>query len=117
MNIKEVVSNNIKEMRVSAGYTQEAISSYLGISQPAYAKYENAETVVSVDTIQKLATLYGIDEYDFYEENPVIRETNLAFAFRANEISPKDLVQIAKFKKIVRNYLTMSDELNQIQTI
>lgn len=115
MNIKDIISRNIKEMRISTGYTQEVISSYLNISQPAYANYENAETVVSPDTIQKLATLYGIEEYDFYEENPEIKKTNLAFAFRANEISAEDLVQLAKFKKIVRNYLIMSDELNQIQ--
>lgn len=115
MNIKEIVSNNIKEMRVSTGYSQEVISSYLGISQPAYVKYENAETVVSPDMIQKLTTLYGIEEYDLYEENQVIKKTNLSFAFRANEISVDNLVQLAKFKKIVRNYITMSDELNQIQ--
>jgi transcriptional regulator with XRE-family HTH domain len=114
MKIRIIVSNNIKMLRKETGYTQATIANFLGISQPAYNKYENAETVVSPDILQKLASLYGTDEFAFYEENQTLSNINLAFAFRADEISDEDLVQIAKFKKIVRNYLAMSDEFEKI---
>ena len=52
-----------------------------------------------------------MDEYDFYEENIAKVNANLAFAFRADELSGDDLKTIASFKKIAMNYLKMKEAL------
>jgi hypothetical protein len=54
-----------------------------------------------------LASLFCLDEYDFYEEDAQRRKVNMAFAFRADHLREEDLQSIAQFKKIVRNYLNM----------
>ena len=48
MGLDQVIGKNIKAFREHLNYTQQEISDYLGISQPAYVKYENGETGHSV---------------------------------------------------------------------
>lgn len=69
MGLDQVIGKNIKAFREHLNYTQQEISDYLGISQPAYVKYEKGETVVPLEAMEKLATLYNVDEYDLMEEN------------------------------------------------
>ena len=40
MGLDQVIGKNIKAFREHLNYTQQEISDYLGISQPAYVKYE-----------------------------------------------------------------------------
>lgn len=113
METTDIVSGNITKVRKSLGYTQESVARYLDVSQAAYSKYESGELDIPVHVIEKLATLFGVDEYDFYEENVELQLTNVVFAFRADDIMPEDMLSIAKFKKIVRNYINMSNELDK----
>ncbi len=59
----------LRVLREKFKYTQEKVSQYLGISQPAYLKYEMGDTEVSMEGLEKLARLYGLDEYDIMEGN------------------------------------------------
>ena len=43
-------------------YTQQQVAEFLRISQPAYVKYENGATEVSMENLQRLAGLYGVSE-------------------------------------------------------
>lgn len=99
----------LRQIRERFGFTQKAISSYLGISQPAYQKYEAGETEISIESISKLARLYGIDEYDILKGN--IERANLAFAFRKN--GDLNLEEVAHFQQIITNYIMMCDELEK----
>jgi hypothetical protein len=58
-----------------------------------------------------MANLYGVDEFDLYAEKFEVSQVNLALAFRGDSVRPSDLVQLAAFKKIVRNYLQMKSLL------
>lgn len=40
-SIREEVGIRLKESRIWAGYTQKQVAEYLGILQPAYARYES----------------------------------------------------------------------------
>ncbi|MCD7926135.1 MAG: helix-turn-helix domain-containing protein [Bacteroides sp.] len=111
MDTKEIIGKNIAEFRKRLKYSQEDISKYLGISQPAYAKYEKGETMIPMESIEKIAELYNVAEYDFMEENKELFQTSLACAFR-KEGSIADLAPIAEFQKIIRNYIMMCDELD-----
>lgn len=99
----------LRVLREKFKYTQEEVSKYLGISQPAYLKYETGDTEVSMEGLEKLARLYGMDEYDIMEEN--MDRVNFAYAFRRDGVA--DLEKVAHFQQIVKNYLMMCDELEK----
>lgn len=99
----------LRQLREKFSYTQGEVSKYLGITQPAYQKYETGETEVSMEGLSKLARLYGIDEYDILTGN--IQRAELAFAFRRN--GEANLEEVAHFQQIVTNYIMMCDELDK----
>jgi transcriptional regulator with XRE-family HTH domain len=115
MNQNAIIGSNISRFRDRFGLTQQHLADYLGISRPEMNYYENGQRNIPTAVITKAAELFGVDEYDLYESNPDLIETNLAFAFRAT-LSPADLNPIAEFQKIVRNYIqltkVMTNELN-----
>ena len=102
------IGSVLKDLRNRMGYSQEQISSYLGISQPAYNRYESGDTVVSQDSLEKLADIYGVEEYDILTCNKPQLQADMAFAFRKNG-EVKNLGQIASFQRLVKNYLDMCD--------
>lgn len=108
METNSIISKNLRDLRNRFGYTQVFIAEYLNISAAAVNQYENDARTVPTSVIEKLALLYNIEEYDFYEENPEKQNLISAFAFRAGEISAADMQNISKFKKIVNNYINMS---------
>lgn len=111
--MEKILSKNLKDFRVKLGLTQEQIADYLEISREEVSYYETSRRNVPVELIPKYAKLFGVDEYDLYEEDSAINNLNLAFAFRANEISSNDLKVIADFKKIALNYLKIKNVLAQ----
>ncbi|WP_051220395.1 helix-turn-helix domain-containing protein [Prevotella sp. AGR2160] len=110
MNIPKTLANNIKLLRNHYNYTQKQVSNYLGISQPAYSKYEDGKVDVPMDKIEKLATLYNVEEYDLLTDETGSLKADMVFAYRRSE-SDVDLSGIAKFQKIVKNYIEISHEL------
>lgn len=106
------IGNNIKLLREKIGLTQDEIAKYLDLSRMQLIRYEQGKCSVPTQTLTKLAELFSIDEYDFYEVEPSIIKANLVFAFRANELNVDDLKTIAAFKKIAMNYLKMKQHLN-----
>lgn len=111
--MEKILSKNLKDFRVKLGLTQDQIADYLEISREEVSYYETNRRNVPMDLIPKYAKLFGVDEYDLYEEDSAINNLNIAFAFRANEISPIDLKVIADFKKIALNYLKIKNVLAQ----
>ena len=65
-----------------------------------------------MEAIEKLATLYNVEEYDLMEENAELTQANVACAYRRNG-AISDLEQIAQFQKIVKNYIQMCNELEK----
>ncbi|WP_369764983.1 helix-turn-helix transcriptional regulator [Flavobacterium sp. WC2429] len=106
-----IIGNNIKLLRDKISLTQGDLADFLGLSRMQIIRYENGTTPVSTDNLTKLAELFSVDEYDFYEEDTAKINTNLAFAFRANELKVEDLKTIASFKKIAMNYLKMKESI------
>lgn len=110
-DLKKIVGQNIKLLREEMGLTQDALATYLGISREQIAYYEAGSRSISTEQLSKLANLFCLNEYDFYEEDSSKRTVNLAFAFRADSLQSQDLESIAHFKKIVRNYMNMKTVL------
>jgi len=111
--MKTILANNIKEFRNRLGLTQDQLAEYLGVSRVEMNYYENGKRDTPKEIIPKLADLFGVDEFDLYEEDDAVNNLNIAFAFRANEISSEDLNVIAGFKKIALNYLKIKKVLQE----
>jgi transcriptional regulator with XRE-family HTH domain len=111
--MEKILSKNLKDFRVKLGLTQDQIADYLEISREEVSYYETNRRNVPMDLISKYAKLFGVDEYDLYEEDSAINNLNIAFAFRANQIASNDLKVIADFKKIALNYLKIKSVLAQ----
>lgn len=107
-----IIGKNIKLLRDKIGLSQEDLAEYLGLSNKMQvSRYEKGTTSVPTTHMTKLADLFGVDEYDFYEEDEGNIKLNVAFAFRANELQSSDMEIIASFKKLAMNYLKMKKTL------
>lgn len=102
-----IIGQNIKILREKMGLTQEALAQYLGTKRESIGYYEIGQRSIPSAQLSKLANLFCMNEYDFYEQDVQNKNINIAFAFRAEELQTQDLESIARFKKIVRNYISM----------
>ena len=117
MNQNEIVGQNIRLFREKMGLTQEQMSNYLGISRETMNYFENGKRSIPTEIISKASDLFGIEEYDLFENETDEQYINLAFSFRAEQILVEDLKQIAEFRKIVKNYIMMKKKLYDKQSI
>jgi transcriptional regulator with XRE-family HTH domain len=111
MNEDQRIGNNLQLLRKKLGFTQEEIAEFLGTTRVELSYYETGARTVPTKVMTSLANLYGVDEFDLYAEKFEVSQVNLALAFRGDSVRPSDLVQLAAFKKIVRNYLQMKSLL------
>lgn len=107
MDQNQIIGKNLQALRRKLGFTQDQVAEFLNINREEISYYENGNRSMPTDLMSQVANLYGVDEYDFFEENLDLATVNLALAFRAESLKPSDLTQIAQFKKIVMNYLRM----------
>jgi transcriptional regulator with XRE-family HTH domain len=110
-----MLPKNIRALRTSLGYTQSQVADYLELTPAAVTQYETGTRPIPSDVVSKLAVLFGVDEYELYQENPQQNNILSAFAFRANQLENKDLQSIAAFKKIVLNYFHLKNTLENEQ--
>lgn len=111
MDQGQIIGKNLQALRQKLVFTQDQIAEFLNINREELSYYENGKRSVPSHLLSRLANLYGVDEYDFFEEDLDVASVNLALAFRAENLKASDLEQIAKFKKIVKNYLGMISHL------
>lgn len=95
----------LKEYRERNGFSQKAVETFLGLNRVQLSYYENDTREVPLDSLEKLADLYGAELSDFFETDSESIKSNMAFAFRAESIADEDLSVLADFKKVVKNYL------------
>jgi transcriptional regulator with XRE-family HTH domain len=116
MNQNEIIGNNIQQFRERLGINQEVLANYLGVSREVLSYFENGKRNIPTTIIANSAKLFGVEEYDLFEQEKENQTTNLAFAFRADSMTNEDLNGIANFKKIVLNYLSMKNALKNEPT-
>lgn len=107
------IGKNLKMWREKLGYSQEKIADYLGISRENISYFEIGTREIPVKHLERIADLFGIEPVVLLEENPSTSYAEMAFAFRNDkDLSAEALSNVAKFKKIVRNYLLMESKLS-----
>ena len=101
------ISQNIVNLRKRLALSQQDVALYLSVSHTIVSNYENDKYPPTHEHLSKLADLYDIEIADLFEEDAESKLLNLAFAFRADEVSTEDIAHITQFKKIIRNYLKL----------
>ena len=55
-----IFSQRLKELRLEKGMTQQQVASLLNIKQQSYTRYENGTGEPSLNTVIKLAQIFGV---------------------------------------------------------
>lgn len=106
-----LIGKNIRILRENMGFTQKSIANFLKVDQSMISKIEKGERALSVDMLDKLATLFGIATEQIEEKN--IEKTELTFAFRGRDMSSSDLETIYYINRIALNSEFMSSLLQR----
>lgn len=102
-----IIGNNIKIFREKLGLSQSDVAGYCGIKREVLSYYENGNREVSLLHLEKISDYMNIEMEVFLEEDSKNIQPELALAFRADELTPKDRANIMFFKSIVKNFLKM----------
>lgn len=111
METNKIIGENIKKCRDKLGYSQEEIASYLDIDRTLISRYENGTREIGLLHLNKLADLYCLDVEDFVDDKLMEKAEKIAFAFRKEELDKIDIESISKFQKVVKNYISMIEIL------
>lgn len=101
--MNNIIEKNLRTLRKANRFTQEQVSSYLGVKRSAYSNYESGNREAPIDVLEKACALFGCDLDMLFEDNPEI----LSCSFRVECLDPDDLKVIANFKEMVLNYIKM----------
>ena len=105
----------IKSFRNNLGLSQEGLAKYLKIPRELVSNYETNSRSVPLKQMHQLANLFGIDLIDLVSPSENTVQVNVAFAFRANSLTEKNLESIASFRKIVKNYMKIKAKSKEIK--
>lgn len=97
----------LKLLREANHFTQENVADYLGIKRSTYSNYETGDREAPWLVLEKLANLYGCEQYDLESDNQDVLQGVVACAFRVDSMSVEDMKQVAAFKQLVLNYVKM----------
>lgn len=61
------LAENLKELRLQYGYTQQYVASQIGIKYQSYHAYESGVTIPTLRNFIKLAKLYDVSLDDLIE--------------------------------------------------
>ncbi len=108
INLKSI-GEQIKALREKTGFSQSQIADFLDLDQSYISKIENGERSISVDLLEKIASLFGCNIGYFTNKDSDYQP--IPFALRASGITSNDLKAIAEINKIALNLRYMSDVL------
>lgn len=55
------ISNNLRQLRLNSGMTQEQVSEQLGVTRQTLSSYESGRTQPDIDMLVRLSEIYGTD--------------------------------------------------------
>ena len=115
--MNKTLGKNLKTWRTRLGYSQNKLADFLGITRENISYYENGDRNIPIKHLEKIANLFGIEPDLLFNENIEAQEAEMSFAFRNDEnLSSESLKNIARFKKIVRNYLIMENKVLKLKS-
>src|SRR5688572_5525013 len=58
---RRVVARNVMRLRIQRGWTQQQLAREMGVTQPRVAQIESAGANVQIDTLDRLAAVFGVE--------------------------------------------------------
>ena len=55
------IANNLRQLRLNSGMTQEQVAEKIGVTRQALSSYESGRTHPDIDTLVQLSEIYGTD--------------------------------------------------------
>lgn len=59
--VDPVIGRRLKQYRVACGLTQDQVASILNINRTTYTKYETGVSEPSIDTLNRIVSIFGTD--------------------------------------------------------
>ena len=109
--MKEIIGTNLRALRSATGYTMEQVARIIGIERSAYANYESGMREMPLRLLEKAADLFGVELALLFEKDSQAVDGMLLTAFRVDDLNDEDLKEVSHFKRIVKNYLKLSQKL------
>ena len=91
-------------LRESSGFTVTQVADFLDIEDTEYEAMETGKAVPTVDQVEWLENLYGLNYDEIYQMNSISRITDYNY-------SKSDMVGIATVNRIIKNIKLMENLL------
>jgi len=95
------IGEHLKTLREQSGLTQMNLADFLKVDQSLISKIEKNERVVSVDMLERIASLFGLTIEDLMAEK--LGKSSITIALRATSINVEDLEVISNINQIALN--------------
>lgn len=102
--MSEILSTNLKIAREYFGYSVEQITDYLHDSEYPKCETDEVNNYSTVYILEKLGDLYGINSYNFFNDNFNPETLTIVPGVNYSNMSTEDLEEIARFHSIVLAY-------------
>ena len=99
--MNSIIAKNFKKLRENLGFTQEKVGEFLNCSREEISYYENGTRDIPLSILERASDLFGVELEDFFSEEETV---GIRIAYRADDCTVEDLNQVARFKKIIKNY-------------
>src|SRR5215207_2220073 len=76
--LSTVLARNVLRLRNQRGMTQRELARALGVSQPRIAEIEGARTTARIDTVVKLAAVFGVEPWTLLKRRTASVDQELA---------------------------------------
>lgn len=111
------VGENLKILRNAQNFNQSTVAEYLGLkNHTIISYYESGERSISLEHLNKLADLFGVDLDDILNKKPNEQKLDKMLAYRKEELMPEDLEKIASFHQIIKGYIKLINIEKEYET-
>ena len=71
---RRLISKNVRKLRTAHNMTQEDLASAAGIDRSYVSEIENERFSISVDQIEKLAEVFGVEIWEMFHPDTATRD-------------------------------------------
>jgi transcriptional regulator with XRE-family HTH domain len=70
MSLRKIVAGNLRRLRHAKGISQEELADHAEINRNYVGMLEREEHAATVDMLEKLAAVLGVDAVEFFRQQP-----------------------------------------------
>ena len=87
--IKDIIANNLISLRKSHGLTQNELAEKLAYSDNMVSRWERAEIIPNIETLQKISEFYNVPLTSLITENSSNEKSVILFLTKTTGGGPK----------------------------